>query len=130
MLWHGAPHELIRAAKRGTVELCTCTELLNELADILTHRKFSARLIASGNPIDAVIDDYRGLVTIFNVPPVHIAASRDPDDDVVLACAVASDADAVISGDNDLLVLGKYQKFPILRVADVLLLLAGRQQQP
>lgn len=39
---------------------------------------------------------------------------RDPDDDHVLACALATPADAIVSGDKDLTDLGSYQGIPIL----------------
>jgi len=40
--------------------------------------------------------------------------SRDPDDDQVLACALAAKADVVVSGDRDLLTLVSYQRIPML----------------
>ncbi len=40
--------------------------------------------------------------------------SRDPDDDWVLATAVAGDAEAIVSGDADLLTLGSYSGIQML----------------
>lgn len=42
---------------------------------------------------------------------------RDPGDDVFLSCAVAAGADAIVSGDRDLLDLGAFRGIPILSVA-------------
>jgi uncharacterized protein len=42
------------------------------------------------------------------------AVSRDPDDDWVLATALAGDADAIVTGDADLLTLEKYLGIAIL----------------
>lgn len=39
---------------------------------------------------------------------------RDPDDDAILACAVAAKADLIVSGDKDLLVLQSHAGIPIL----------------
>ncbi len=39
--------------------------------------------------------------------------SRDPDDDNVLAAAVAGVCDFIVTGDKDLLVLKEYQGIPI-----------------
>ena len=39
---------------------------------------------------------------------------RDPDDDVVLAAAVAAHADAIVTGDAGLLVLKKYKRVRLL----------------
>lgn len=39
---------------------------------------------------------------------------RDPDDGPILICAIASDADYLITGDKDLLVLKRYQNTCII----------------
>jgi len=44
-----------------------------------------------------------------------VAASRDPDDDKFLALALAGEAKAIISGDEDLLVLSPFQGVRIVR---------------
>jgi predicted nucleic acid-binding protein len=41
---------------------------------------------------------------------------EDPDDDRVLECAVAGEADYMVSGDRHLLKLGSYGGIPILTV--------------
>lgn len=46
------------------------------------------------------------LVEPFALPA---AICRDPDDDVVLGTAMAAGADAIVTGDKDLLVLGSYE---------------------
>lgn len=49
------------------------------------------------------------------IPPVVI---DDPDDDAVLACAVAAKADLIVSGDPHLLKLKDYQGVPIVAPAE------------
>lgn len=49
--------------------------------------------------------------------------SRDPDDDKFLALAVTGQADAIISGDADLLELGTHEGIPVLTPAQFLRLL-------
>ena len=39
---------------------------------------------------------------------------RDPRDDMIVACAVAGDADTVVSRDKDLLSLGSYRAISIM----------------
>ena len=48
--------------------------------------------------------------------PVPLASDvcRDPDDVKVLGLAVASNADYIVTGDKDLLVLKSFQEIPIL----------------
>ena len=53
------------------------------------------------------------------VKPVALAkpVSRDPDDDLVLATAVAGDCRCIITGDKDLLVLKHFREIPIMSPA-------------
>lgn len=49
--------------------------------------------------------------------PLSDPVCRDPDDDVVLATALAARADCLITGDSDLLDLDAFRGIPILRPA-------------
>jgi uncharacterized protein len=51
----------------------------------------------------------------------------DPDDDAVLACAVAAAAEVVVSGDPHLLRLKEYQGIRILTAVELLAELAPVQ---
>ena len=51
----------------------------------------------------------------------------DPDDDMVLATAIAAQADVLISGDDDLLCLKSHQGIRILSPRRFLELLDGRR---
>jgi predicted nucleic acid-binding protein len=57
------------------------------------------------------------MVTVSGVPSVVAA---DPDDDHVLACALAAGADLIVSGDHHLLELKLYQGIPIVNAAEAL----------
>jgi putative PIN family toxin of toxin-antitoxin system len=45
----------------------------------------------------------------------RVHASRDPDDDKYLACAIDGGAECIVSGDDDLLSLGSHVGIPILK---------------
>ncbi len=60
------------------------------------------------------------MAEIVEPQPLPIPTSRDPDDDHVLACALAAQAELIVSGDRDLLTLREYQGMPILSTADTL----------
>jgi putative PIN family toxin of toxin-antitoxin system len=48
-------------------------------------------------------------------PKLEDAICRDPDDDKFIACAVATGAKVIVSGDKDLLSLSEYAGVKILR---------------
>ena len=45
---------------------------------------------------------------------------NDPDDEIVLACAVEGQADLIVTGDQHLLALGAFQSIPIVTVRNLL----------
>ncbi len=65
------------------------------------------------------------MVYLQTSPALASPVSRDPDDDAVLACALAAKADLIVSGDQDLLVLQAFEGIPIVTIAQALERLRG-----
>src|SRR5471032_2970326 len=105
MLWGGKPGLLLDLARQGCIEIYTCRELLMELAGAINRPKFYKNLAAARMTPQKLINDYGQLATVIIISTLPMPVSRDPDDDIVLACAVAAQANAIVSGDNDLLAL-------------------------
>ena len=117
LLWNNAPFHLIQAALRGRVDLFTSRALLLELEDVLPRRKFAHRIAVTGLDAKRLIARYAVLaqpITPAQIEPV----SPDPDDDHVLACALAAGADLIVSGDAHLLNLKTFQRIPIITAAE------------
>ena len=56
--------------------------------------------------------------------------TRDPKDDAVVACAVEGEADYIVSGDQDLLVLGRYETVQVVTPRQFVDILAPPAPQP
>jgi len=119
-LWGGNPFKLLELARANQVVVLTSDELVDELEDVLSRAKFAKRFTALNLTPSQVLEDYRQLAEL--VQPVSIPpdAVRDPDDLIVLACAVGGQADYIVSGDGDLLDLEQFQKIPVITVAKCL----------
>ena len=112
----GLPRQLLDAAKAGAFELCTSEVLLVELLDVLSREKFAARLMQAGLTPEGIVGELRHLALVMSTPatPPRVVPT-DPDDDHVIAAAVAGIADLIASGDKrDLLPIGSYQGIEIV----------------
>ncbi len=121
LLWRGTPYRLFEAARqREQIDLFTSTALLEELAEVLMRPALVKRLAALGRTARQVLADYieaADLVTPLAVPPV---IATDPDDDHVIAAAVAAEADLIVSGDRHLLALGMHRSIRIVTPTEAL----------
>jgi putative PIN family toxin of toxin-antitoxin system len=103
-LWCGLPEQLVQAGIDRRVTLATGPKLLDELADVLSRAKFANRLRAHGFTPTAVLSRCT-FITNHVDPIVMHGVVRDPDDDHVIACAVAAKIDYMVSVDRHMLDL-------------------------
>jgi putative PIN family toxin of toxin-antitoxin system len=120
LLWQGSPRQVFEAARSGRITLFTSPVLLAELEDVLNRPKFALRLARAGVTARSLVLGYASLA--FPVEPAAIppAVRDDPDDDAVLAAAVAARAEVVITGDHHLLGLRQYQGIAVVTAAELL----------
>ncbi len=91
---------------------------LKEIENVLSRPKVRNKFALT----DAIVQELmsrlsKGVrVVVDDVP----AVSRDPKDDIFLACADVGKATIIISEDKDLLVLNPYKSIQILNVSDFL----------
>lgn len=117
-LWGGVPRQLLQAAREKRLQLFTSTPLLLELTDILGRAKFARKLAAAQLSVDQLVERYTLLTTVIHPAVIAPTILDDPDDDQVLACALAAKAEIIVSGDRHLLDLKEYQGVRIVTVAE------------
>lgn len=120
LLWHSSPHALLALVRGGAIGLVSSPALLAELADVLGRSKFDAILNRSNTSRERLLAEIRQLAEVIEPPPLPQPVCRDPDDDEVLALAVAARAELIVSGDADLLVLQQFEGVPIVNPAEAL----------
>ncbi len=120
LFWRGPPHALVGKVRDGTADLALSPALIEELADVLARPKFAAILARTSRTPERILAELRALVDIVAAPPLPRPICRDPDDDAVLACALAARANLIVSGDDDLRTLATFESIPILSAAEAL----------
>jgi predicted nucleic acid-binding protein len=69
------------------------------------------------------------LSELIELPDAVPSICRDPEDDWVIACAVVSQADVIVSGDRDLLDLGQVGGISFLTAREFLWRLRNVQER-
>jgi len=103
--------------------LCSYTPALLSLLKLKKFSNVRSSLSVFSLPGVAshtLVMGYAALAWLIEPVVIEAVIVADPDDDVVLACAVAARAEAIVSGDNHLLDLKQYEGIPILTAAQLL----------
>ena len=114
LLWYGPPHDILKLIEKKMLTLCMTPALIEELRDVLRRPSFSFRIEERRTSSEELIAGVIDLATLHpnkKIPPV---VKEDPDDDQVLACALASGAEHIITGDSHLLKLERWFHILIL----------------
>lgn len=122
---NGTVGPLLRRLEAGDYILLYSPGLLAEVLDVLRRDRFRIKYGIRE-------DDLETLLTLIVLrgeeifPSTRIEACRDPKDDQILEVAVEGEADVIVTGDDDLLVLHPFQGIPIVGPAEFL----ARLDQP
>lgn len=115
LVFGGNPEQIIRYFVDGRFFVVTAEELLSELRRKITRR--FPLFIPNQGLLEASIREEAILVQLGTL---HVAVSRDVDDNKFIEAAIIGNADYIVSGDKDLLGLKRYKKIKIVKPADFL----------
>jgi putative PIN family toxin of toxin-antitoxin system len=105
LLFRGELSRIVDLWKNGSIIPLFSRETFGEFKTVLEYPKFSL----TGQEIKLVIEDE--VLPFFEiVEPIGATEGvcRDPDDDKFISCAASASADFIVTGDKDLLDLGKF----------------------
>ena len=111
--WRGIPWSIVDLVRHGTIINHTSADMLEELRRVVAYPKLKFSTQLQGDSIEFVLANSTPVIPA-PVTGINIA---DPDDIMVISCAVAADACCIISGDPHLLDLGSYKNIAILNPA-------------
>lgn len=121
LVWGGMPFKLLQAATDGDIDLYTSPVLMTELREVLAREHLTSRLVRQHASVESAIALYGELAIKASPLAIPRVVIDDPDDDHVLAVAVAANAQLIVSGDKKhLLSIKSYQDISILSPADAL----------
>lgn len=119
---NGNEYELLKLAKLGKIRLVLSLPILKEFFEVVSRPKFNL-------PADSIDKILANIISISEIvfPREKLnIIKRDPDDNMVLECALAGTSDYIVSGDNDLLSIRKFENVRIVRTIDILRILHNK----
>ncbi len=112
---NGTPHRLIQAWRLGAFFLITSAGIIAEVEDKLRSPRVDGAYGVSADDVRAVGTLLRTQAEMAVVPrEAVVVVTNDPEDDYVLATAVAGTADYLVTGDRRMLALSVYQGIRIV----------------
>lgn len=119
----GPPAQIIDLWESGVFGVATSAPLLDELKRALDYKQVKKYLKLAPDEINTLLGRW-STISIYVEPEVELdVVEDDPDDNRVLECAIAAEANYIISGDKHLLDLGEYQGIEVLPPAGFIVLL-------
>ena len=121
LLWGGKPRQIIQLGQQKQILIYSSQLLIKELELTLAYLKLQRRLDKLEITTEELLQEVFKIVTL--IQPVSLPSIpelRDSKDKIVLETAVSVPVNAIVSGDEDLLVMKKFQEIPIVTVKDFL----------
>ena len=115
--WRGAPYDCLAAWVQGRCVAVVSSSLLAEYHETVDELRLDYPGLKCVEWVEALTESAE---LVF---PTERAtgATPDPGDEMILECALAAEADFIVSGDKKhLLALRQYQDIPILSPAEFL----------
>jgi putative PIN family toxin of toxin-antitoxin system len=110
----GAPARILRAWRSGRLQIVVSKPILAEIGEVLRYPRIRKRHGWSEQQLDSFLEDLAH-IAILVFPQVPIAAvADDPTDNRYLECAVAGEAEYLVSGDLHVLNIATSEVFSIL----------------
>jgi putative PIN family toxin of toxin-antitoxin system len=109
--------EVVSEWKNGHFEVVTSSPVLQEIIQVLDYQKIQKRLRWTAKEKDnflSLLNFYTEVVPITNIPTIEV--NLDSKDMMVLITLIISNADYLVTGDADLLILK--EKYPIITLAE------------
>src|SRR5207247_4211397 len=104
------PHAILCAGEAKRITLVTSPSIVEEAREVLARPKFAPRIAVLETSVSELVESLLAVAEVIEEPDAEPVVAADPDDDRVLACAVAGNARWIASGDAHLLALKRYKR--------------------
>lgn len=119
ILFGGDPRRVLELVITSAIDCTLSLSILDELRDVLQRSKFGFSI----EQCLQITEELHGICEIIQPTTKYRGKISDPDDKIILECAIEADADFIITGDSDLLDLKQCRNIQILNPSEFINLL-------
>lgn len=111
----GLSATLLQQARGGAFQLCLAEDILEEIQHtLLEYQRIRRRHPYSDEEVREFCAMLRTVAPPIRDLPSLTGISRDPKDDMIIACALQALAQYIVTRDDDLLSLGTYRRIKMI----------------
>lgn len=113
-LWIGASDKILEKVENQEIELILSKEIINEFSQVLNYEEIKDKIRDKGLEIRRTVGKISSISKLVVPLEKFDIIKEDPDDNIILECAVEGKVDYIISQDKHLLKLKEFQGIKII----------------
>jgi len=119
-LWTGASDKILEKIENKEIDLILSNDIIGEFSEVLNYEEIKNKIIDKGLEIKRTVEKIISFSTIIEPSEKLDVITEDPDDNIILECAVEGNVDFIISQDKHLLNLKEFRGIKIITPSDFL----------
>lgn len=112
--WTGNSFRILELTDNGKVVIIISQKLVEEYNEVINREEILEKIENKNLTLNNIVQKVISNAVIVSPSTKLDISQEDPDDNIVLECAVEGKADFIISQDNHLLKLGEFQGIKIV----------------
>jgi putative PIN family toxin of toxin-antitoxin system len=123
----GISSELLHMAPQDFFKIYLCEEIFEEIKRVLlTYPHIREQYSYSNRQVAMFCQGLRDATNLVTKIPVIKVVANDPNDDMVVACAIKAKAQYIVTRDDDMLIIVKYKGIKIVTPEEFMEVLRGK----
>ncbi len=112
--WNGASSKILQLVEDKKCILILSAPILEEFAEVLEYDEIKRKVLSKNLEMKMALQKIVTIATIVEPNEKIHAISRDPDDNMILECAIEGNVDFIITNDKDILDLKEFRKIKVM----------------
>jgi len=115
IFWSGDSDKILEKVEKKEVELVLSEDIINELLKVLDYKEIQNKIKDKNLEMRRTVEKIVSISTIVEPKQKLGIVKEDPDDNIILECAIEGNVDYILSNDKHLLKLEEFREIKIIK---------------